>query len=575
MTARPQAGQHRFGAAAVVVVSALSAGCSGFGHSPREAYAPLPEREAVSGAQRGERFEVLDAWQWTDRADAPNPFDSSARALDGASLGLFPAGAFRLAVGRCEDCAAPALWWFRDEIVAVPRRAPVSRGAGTAAGAQPPDAGAVAPDGADAESTGDVLPLPSLVWLGAPQRVEGARLSADGKRLSAEGRSLPLALPPRIPTNDAYADASSLRFFERRNVSVRGAVAERDGGPLFVARTIWPEDARIDFRSLELEPLGENELLGTLIEAQLVGTGGEFPARLLFERERDGTRDWAGKPVLAFVLSGAQGDDDGARGGHLAVATGTFGANGEWRDWLANNFYPLLDRNAKGIIPASLPMDNYLLDVNSGQLWYRPAYMLVAVLRDARAAAAVQQTLQDTMTRLYCLDIDFDMAGFNSTAMTMDSLRELGWRVPGTGPTSRLAAIAAAPLAAIARLSLRTGRELYNALSAERTRLLPRVAFEVAGHDLLYLAAAGRSGETQPLSAFERMLAEDIEAVAFVRMPQVPSERRVGTYPVRSLLDYGADLIGDPGEYEAAPDAGTRERPGPPVLDACPVGAGP
>jgi hypothetical protein len=38
----------------------------------------------------------------------------------------------------------------------------------------------------------------------------------------------------------------------------------------------------------------------------------------------------------------------------------------------------------KRIIASMLPLDNYLMDLNSGQSYYRPTYLLVAVLKDAR-----------------------------------------------------------------------------------------------------------------------------------------------------------------------------------------------
>src|SRR5690606_7190277 len=112
----------------------------------------------------------------------------------------------------------------------------------------------------------------------------------------------------------------------------------------------------------------------------------------------------------------------------------------------------------------------------------------------------------------------------NSTALAIDPLRELGWRIPGVGPTSRIAGVAAAPVAAIVRRSFRVARSAYATFAAERTRLLPRVAFEVAGHDLLQLAAPG-AREGDGLTAFERMLAEDVQGLLFVRLPQVPSAR--------------------------------------------------
>lgn len=38
----------------------------------------------------------------------------------------------------------------------------------------------------------------------------------------------------------------------------------------------------------------------------------------------------------------------------------------------------------KGILPAMVPMDNYLYDLNSGQSYYRPSYLLVLVLKQDR-----------------------------------------------------------------------------------------------------------------------------------------------------------------------------------------------
>jgi hypothetical protein len=394
--------------------------------------------------------------------------------------------------------------------------------------------------------------------------VDHAWLSEDARTLVVGGAELDLAVTPRIATNRAYVDASTAHFFARRAVRVRGAIRPDGRETVFVARTIWPKDARLEVEALTPEPLRPNELLGTLVEAQSGAPPGAFSARLLYERGElsagTGGRRWAGRSVLAFVLTGAQGDDDGSRGGHFAVGTGVLGPQGEWSDWLVNNFYPLVDVSAKGIIPATLPMDNYLLDLNSGQLYYRPGYMLVAVLRRPRAAAAVQGALQRTMLQLHCGEIDFDLARLNSTAMTIDPLRELGWRIPRLGPTSRLAGMLAAPFAALLDRNLSTGRDMFAMLSEERTRLLPRVAFEVAGHDLLSLAAEGAS-ESADLTPFERVLAEDVDAILFVRLPQVPSSRRFGTYPVRSLLAYGAGLLADPGQFESALDAGTRELP--------------
>src|SRR5690606_42115542 len=60
------------------------------------------------------------------------------------------------------------------------------------------------------------------------------------------------------------------------------------------------------------------------------------------------------------------------------------------------------------------------------------------------------------------------------------------------------------------------------------------------------------------LTPFERMLAEDVVGIVFVRLPQVPSARPFGTYPAASLLTYGTALLADPRPYEGAPEAAPR-----------------
>jgi hypothetical protein len=537
----------------LILVAALATGCAEDSDSTGSTSLPHAAPPAASAGG----FRIAPPFRWADSASpeaAPAPLavtpgasngSVASPALEHGAFGLFPARQFRIATPGCTDCGAPAavLWYFRNELAVVPRDAAgpsASSGRGASASSS---------RGASASASSAGSELPAVVWLGAPEIIDGAIVADDGSSLGSGGTELPLFIAPRLPANTAYADRSTLRFFAGRTVRARGATRIADGRAVFVARTLWPSDARIDVRRLEPRPLRGNELLATLVEGEWGGRSeGRFPARLLYER-RGATRDWAGKAVLAFVLSGAQGDDDGSRAGHLAIGTGRFGLNGEWRDWLVDDFYPLEPPNPKGIVSAPVPMDNYLFDFNSGQLYYRPAYMLVAVLRDEAVAFSVQRALQSTMLRYYCRAFDFDLARHNSTALSIDPLRALGWRIPEAGPTSVLAALLAAPLVALAQGSVASGEAVYAGLAQEQTRLLPRVAFEALGDDLLsLLAQGGRPGGAA--TEFERRLIEDVEAVLFVRLPQVPSSRRVGTYPERSLIVYAARLLTDRGPYE-------------------------
>ncbi|BBA32898.1 uncharacterized protein sS8_0933 [Methylocaldum marinum] len=464
-------------------------------------------------------------------------------ALRGERFGLFTSSGFRFATGRCTDCPVPeaALWYFRDELIAVPD------------GLRPITGTALF------EPERNELPHPPLVWIGAPETVEHATLSEDGRFIRAPAGEIAFAVTPAIPTNRAYLDHATVAFLAKRPLRMRGVTLSHRGAPVFVARTIWPEDTRIDIAGARFEPLKERETLTTLIRAQTGGVTGTFAAWVLWERHLGQPRRWAGRPVLAFVLDGAQGDDDGAHGGHLAPATGILGPQGEWSDWLAANFYPIDDKNAKGILSAMVPMDNYLADLNSGQAWYRPNYMLVAVMRDSRIPRRVQAALQQVLHGYYCHVIGYDRASNNSTALVIDPLRWLGWHIPDTGPTGYLAAAAAFPVAALIQMSLSGGRDVFRMLAAEKTRLVPREAFEAIGHDLLDLVE--RSVPTRKLTSFERMLAADTEAVLFVRIPQIPSDRRFGTYPAGSLTELAGRVPWSRNEWETAPDPGEQPFP--------------
>ncbi|MGH7278041.1 MAG: hypothetical protein ACREJG_05075 [Candidatus Rokuibacteriota bacterium] len=455
------------------------------------------------------------------------------RALEDEQIGLSPAHSFRLVSGRCPDCPAPAaaLWYFRDELIAVPR-APGAASTFAAAGS-----------GVDG-------PAPPLVWIAAPEVVARARLSAGHDALQVDGRTVRFAVVPPIPTNRFYIDHSTLAFFERRPIRLRGTTRGDGAEPVFVARTIWPADSAVDAARLRPEPLQPGEDVATLVSAQASGLEDPFATRLLWERADQGaSRQWAGRAVLAFVLSGAQGDDDGAAAGHIAVATGRFGPGGEWADWLVNNFYPLDEPGEKGIVSAPVPMDNYLADLNSGQAYYRPVYVLVAVLRTDAAAHLAQSALGETFTRYYCHEFEFDRAALNSTEMTMETLRLTGWMLPRRGATSRLKAPAAF-IAGLVTGGLQTAKDGFNFFTEERTHLFPRVAFEVAGHDLLDIAA-GRA--ERPLTPYEALLARDLEALAFVRFPQIPSSRPFGTDPAGSIAEFRARVKLESGSGSSTP----------------------
>jgi hypothetical protein len=197
-------------------------------------------------------------------------------------------------------------------------------------------------------------------------------------------------------------------------------------------------------------------------------------------------------------------------------------------------------------------MDNYLMDLNSGQSYYRPSFMVVALLRDDRAAYAYQAAVGRVFNHFYRHDFRYRHAAANCAGVSVDTLHSLGWQIPERGPTSYVKAVAAYPFMAVKERSLASGRQAFDYLREERTRLYPAVAFEAAGVDLLALAGAG-PGARPPATEFERALLDDLEAIVFVRIPQVPSSRAAGTFPVASIDEYLKRVPEDKSQWQIVP----------------------
>jgi len=466
-----------------------------------------------------------------------------ASALD-AQLGLFRMDELRLATGRCRDCATirQALWYFADETIASAR--PGIPVAGFTRGVTAWD---------DLRQWAATHPLdakpnaPPLLWIGAPAIVRGAELSADGRILRTEGNRWAFGRVPKIELNRSYYDQSSTEFFAGRRLSLRGEA--RDG--TFTARTIWPEEFRLDLDA-PLRPIASTpEALRGLIRAEpRGGAQSPFAAVTLWERTPGAARHWRGAPVLAAMLNGAQGDDDEAHAGHFALITGRVPDDGAIGDWIVDNFYTLDSESEKGILAAMVPLDSYLTDLNSGQAWYRPSYLVLAVLKRERAADRVQSAFERTYNQFYRHQLVYRHTTMNCASISVDVLRTLGWNVPARGATSWLAGALGLPYFVVQNRSVQKAGEAFDYLTEDQTRLLPAAAFEEIGADLLNLA---RGTLPRQPTELEAALAEDLEAIVYLRVPQLPSSRAWGDFPIATPWEYRDRYPRDPAQAKIIP----------------------
>lgn len=459
-----------------------------------------------------------------------------------SAYGLFPAEQFAIATGEAavEQLLPQARWYFRHETLAIPRPGLLAAGF-----ARELPVWADLAAWAGANPLGSPPALPPLIWLGSPDVLRHAELAAAGA-LRLAGSGLAVQLVPRLPLNRSYFDPSSRAALSGQALKLRG----HRRGDAFVARTLWPERFRLPERAPSRALAAEPAALRDWVRA-LPGGGAQAPFAVESIWRRPGSGGVrTGQTILGLMLNGAQGDDDEAYSGHFGVITGSVGEAGAIDDWLVNNFYTLDSESEKGIIAAPVPLDNYLADLNSGQAWYRPSVMLVATLRQPRTAAQLQGAFGRVYNQFYRHQFAYHHACANCAGISVSTARTLGWRVPARGAESWAKAIAGLPLAALREKSLRRGKLLFDYLTEDRTRLYPAVAFEEMGADLLRLAG-GRAGRS--LSEFERRLADDIDEILLVRVPQFPSSRAWGDYPAAGSVEYRARLPTDPARRQIVP----------------------
>jgi hypothetical protein len=452
-------------------------------------------------------------------------------------LGQYDSEQFITLSMPCAHCQSlpQAQWYFKNETVAVP-------GAG-----QSLTSFSLDKRGADDVASLDLHALPDVVWIGSTQQWTHTHLSADGKRLQlADGTEIPFKIVPKIPTNLSYWNQDTQAFYAQRALSIRGEQV----GQTIVARTLWPEDFRLNLQA-QAHPLQQGESLKQLVQYEQGGAHSPHESRLLWQKAPGVAQSLTGKAVLGVLLNGAQGDDDEAHGGHFALTTGVISADGSYHHWLVNNYYNLATNSEKGIIAGVTPFDKYMADLNSGQAFYRPSYMLVAVFSQATVPANIQAASNRTYQHFYRNDFVYDHALNNCAGISVDVLHNLGWKVPESGGESLLKASAAYWYMAATERSLTKGRAIYDYLNTEMTRLFPAVAFDAIGNDLLNIA---HTGSTQTLASPEmQAMASQIEAIFFVRIPQIPSSRVAGLAPVYSFEQYLKQAPADRSQWKIIP----------------------
>ena len=136
----------------------------------------------------------------------------------------------------------------------------------------------------------------------------------------------------------------------------------------------------------------------------------------------------------------------------------------------------------------------------------------------------------------------------NCTSISVDTLRTLGFPVAARAATPRLLAGLALPWLAFKERSIKKAMLACDYAVEDPVRLLPAAALEEIVSSLFALVKKGNAAG--PLGS---MVASDLEAIAYLQVPQLPSSRAFGDAPVVTLREYRARLPRDPRQYQVVP----------------------
>ncbi len=398
------------------------------------------------------------------------------------------------------------------------------------------------------------LSPPAAIWLAGSQRLNVTDLQLSPLRAQRAGRSLSLALSPALASNPTFINSDTLRFFAEQPLTLRGdwRSAESQSGdksgdagdsdPTFVIRTMWPQAWRVQPSAA----LRGGDPLAWLPRSD-AATSQSFACHTLWQRQD--AQPAATRWCIGVMLNGAQGDDDEAHGGHFALVVGAMANDGGIADLLVANFYNPDVVSEKGILPALVPLDDYLHELNAGQQHYRPSWLVLVELDSPTVSTALYPMLNSVLQQLYDHRLHYNHVANNCTGLSMDALRATGVRVPLRGPSSRwLAPLAALQQGYLLR-SVRAARDGWRYLLAEQTRLLPCQAFVASVQHLMALM----TGASKPATAIEADLRQHTQAIYGLQLPQLPSARARGREPALSLVDYQSRVPASRSDWQIIP----------------------
>lgn len=228
-----------------------------------------------------------------------------------------------------------------------------------------------------------------------------------------------------------------------------------------------------------------------------------------------------GDGALIISLSGRQGDDLTAAGGHFAAGAGTLREDEEGL-WLDGDLFNIYVRNEKGIIPGVTPWAEYFGGITGGQDNYRPTWTMVVYGVQPERLRRLRESFESHYPLFRSGELELTL-NYNCTTITVQALAAIGvygTHRRGVNGSADYPLIPAQPQ--VPPVLVGIPDYVSYLFSHDFREVFPRNAW------------VSILGNLQWLKSHERL---NIDRVDLIFQPQVPSSRMLGGAPANDLGD--------------------------------------
>ena len=348
-----------------------------------------------------------------------------------------------------------------------------------------------------------------------------------------------------VPVNGQAFNTDSINHFIGKSVKAlalnRGAekvvtaIVNRDLYSAKVIESVAPRSSMEGMATADMDTKIDNYVLDLVYRNEVSQSQNSFRQMIY---QRDGYRPQPGDLGLIITMSGRQGDDTGALGGHFAFGRVKVKANYDL-DMEIWNYYPV--PNEKKIMSGHNHYVDYFGNLTAGQNNYRPTYSYILYGVSAEKLQKMRDTVGRDFTHMREQDKDFGVY-YSCTTTSTKGLRKSGFRAKKRANPLLLSGMNILGAATSVLGMLYPGIPKAFGLSSSAWDLKKSLDYLLLNDPSRYLPLAAFDGYLKKLPRLIKRF--DLNYVDYIFHAQTPSGRNVGGATTNNLgaIKKGKDL---------------------------------